>query len=76
MIESAGRYDQILIDKFYYRAQFLSTISDNIVFNGNEGITEGIFVIILLIYIYTIDEICITLLRLCETLLNKQYFAV
>ena len=51
MTESAGRYDQsILIDKFYYRAQFLSTISDNIVFNGNEGITEGILVIILLIY--------------------------
>ena len=47
MIESAGRYDQsILIDKFYYRAQFLSTISDNIVFNGNKGIIEGILVII------------------------------
>ena len=51
MTESAGRNDQsTLIDKFYYRAQFLSTISDNIVFNGNEGITEGILVIILLIY--------------------------
>ena len=75
MIESAGRYDQsILIDKFYYRAQFLSTISDNIVFNGNKGITEGILVIIFVDL--QLREFCITLLRLCETLLNKQYFAI